>query len=130
MLGMLRYVGYARAYIISRNLKSDRILKLIIQIPCYNEAGTLGIALAVLPREVPGFSSVEWLIIDDGVICTEWKRFRKVDFVWLKTQLRYPVVVDGRNLYEPEDLLDVGLRYFAVGRDETSAIAKIHKEMK
>lgn len=41
-------------------------MKLIIQIPCYNEAGTLAIALASLPRQVPGFDSVEWLIIDDG----------------------------------------------------------------
>lgn len=41
-------------------------LKLIIQIPCYNEAATLPITLAALPREVPGFSSVEWLVIDDG----------------------------------------------------------------
>jgi glycosyltransferase involved in cell wall biosynthesis len=41
-------------------------MKLIIQIPCYNEAGTLAIALADLPRQVPGFDSVEWLIIDDG----------------------------------------------------------------
>lgn len=41
-------------------------MKLIIQIPCYNEATTLGIALAALPRTVPGFDSVEWLIIDDG----------------------------------------------------------------
>jgi glycosyltransferase involved in cell wall biosynthesis len=43
-----------------------RSVKLIIQIPCYNESGTLGIALAALPRDVPGFDSVEWLIIDDG----------------------------------------------------------------
>ena len=41
-------------------------MKLIIQIPCYNEAETLAIALAALPREVPGFDLVEWLIIDDG----------------------------------------------------------------
>lgn len=41
-------------------------MKLIIQIPCYNEAATLDIALAALPRTVPGFDSVEWLIIDDG----------------------------------------------------------------
>lgn len=40
--------------------------KLIIQIPCLNEAGTLDIALKALPREVPGFDTVEWLIIDDG----------------------------------------------------------------
>jgi glycosyltransferase involved in cell wall biosynthesis len=41
-------------------------LKLIIQIPCYNEEDTLAIALAELPRDVPGFDTVEWLIIDDG----------------------------------------------------------------
>lgn len=41
-------------------------MKLIVQIPCFNEAETLPIALAALPREVPGFDSVEWLIIDDG----------------------------------------------------------------
>lgn len=40
--------------------------KLIIQIPCYNEEETLGIALDALPREVAGFDLVEWLIIDDG----------------------------------------------------------------
>lgn len=41
-------------------------MKLIIQIPCYNEAETLSVALAALPRQVPGFDSVEWLIVDDG----------------------------------------------------------------
>lgn len=40
--------------------------KLLIQIPCLNEAGTLAIALGALPRQVPGFDVVEWLIIDDG----------------------------------------------------------------
>ncbi len=41
-------------------------MKLIIQIPCYNEAATLSIALAELPRMVEGFDEVEWLIINDG----------------------------------------------------------------
>jgi len=41
-------------------------MKLIIQIPCLNEAGTLAITLEALPRAVEGFDSVEWLIIDDG----------------------------------------------------------------
>ncbi len=41
-------------------------MKLIIQIPCLNEEETLHIALAALPREVEGFDSVEWLVIDDG----------------------------------------------------------------
>ena len=41
-------------------------MKLIIQIPCFNEAETLSIAVKALPREVEGFDKVEWLIIDDG----------------------------------------------------------------
>ena len=41
-------------------------MKLIIQIPCLNEAGTLAIALDELPRQVEGFDTVEWLVVDDG----------------------------------------------------------------
>ena len=41
-------------------------MKLIIQIPCFNEADTLPVTLADLPRQVDGFDSVEWLVIDDG----------------------------------------------------------------
>jgi glycosyltransferase involved in cell wall biosynthesis len=41
-------------------------MKLIIQIPCYDEEQQLPATLADLPREVPGFDTVEWLIIDDG----------------------------------------------------------------
>lgn len=40
--------------------------KLVIQIPCYNEEETIGTTLGFLPRYVPGFDIVEWLIIDDG----------------------------------------------------------------
>lgn len=41
-------------------------MKLIIQIPCFNEEATLPATLADLPRRVPGFDVVEWLIVDDG----------------------------------------------------------------
>lgn len=41
-------------------------MKLIIQIPCYNEEQSLPITLASLPRQLYGFATVEWLIIDDG----------------------------------------------------------------
>lgn len=41
-------------------------MKLIIQIPCYNEAATLAVTLSELPRQLEGFDSVEWLVIDDG----------------------------------------------------------------
>ena len=41
-------------------------MKLIIQIPCFNEESTLPGTLADLPREVEGIETVEWLVIDDG----------------------------------------------------------------
>jgi glycosyltransferase involved in cell wall biosynthesis len=41
-------------------------MKLIIQIPCKDEAEQLPATLADLPRELPGFERVEWLVIDDG----------------------------------------------------------------
>jgi glycosyltransferase involved in cell wall biosynthesis len=41
-------------------------MKLIIQIPCYNEEETLPLTLKELPRKVKGIDKVEWLIINDG----------------------------------------------------------------
>ncbi len=41
-------------------------MKLIIQIPCYNEQTALPVTLAALPRRCPGVDVVEWLVIDDG----------------------------------------------------------------
>jgi UDPglucose 6-dehydrogenase len=56
---------------------------------------------------------------DALVICTEWKAFRAVDFDWLKSQLASSVVVDGRNLYDPEQAAAAGLEYWAVGRGKS-----------
>lgn len=41
-------------------------MKLVIQIPCFNERDHIHETLAGLPRELPGFDAVEWIIIDDG----------------------------------------------------------------
>lgn len=46
-------------------MKPER-LKLVVQLPCYNEAGQLPSTLAGMPRQVVGFDSVEWLVVDDG----------------------------------------------------------------
>ncbi|MBI4420277.1 MAG: glycosyltransferase family 2 protein, partial [Gemmatimonadetes bacterium] len=42
------------------------MIKLIIQIPCYNEEETLPVTLGALPRALPGVDAVEWLVVDDG----------------------------------------------------------------
>lgn len=44
-------------------------MKLIIQIPCYNEEESIALTLSRLPRELPGVDIIEWLLIDDG--CTD-----------------------------------------------------------
>jgi len=51
-------------------------MKLIIQIPCFNEAETFGIALTALPRDMRGFDTVERLIINDGRLTTPEVRGR------------------------------------------------------
>ena len=56
---------------------------------------------------------------DALVICTEWKQFRTVDFAWLKGQLTSPVVVDGRNLFDPQAVKAAGLMYYAIGRADS-----------
>ena len=50
----------------SKNSGKDRKMKLIIQIPCYNEAETLKIALDALPKQIDGVDIIEYLIINDG----------------------------------------------------------------
>jgi glycosyltransferase involved in cell wall biosynthesis len=47
-------------------MTAPRARKLIIQIPCFNEAEQLPSMLSELPRDVAGFDCVEWLVIDDG----------------------------------------------------------------
>lgn len=56
---------------------------------------------------------------DALVICTEWKIFRAPNFELIKSKLANPVVFDGRNLYEPERMLEYGFEYYAVGRGKS-----------
>ena len=53
---------------------------------------------------------------DALAIATEWREFRSPDFGVLKSSLRAPVIFDGRNLYEPEHMRQMGFEYFGVGR--------------
>lgn len=50
------------------------------------------------------------------VICTEWKTFWSPDFEHMKQALAHPVVIDGRNLYSPVQMKELGIQYYAIGR--------------
>ncbi len=53
---------------------------------------------------------------DALIICTEWQHFRAPDFEHIKTTLKNPVIFDGRNLYDPEQMAQIGITYYAIGR--------------
>jgi len=53
---------------------------------------------------------------DALIIITEWKEFKSPDFDAIKSTLKQPVVIDGRNLYEPEFMREIGIEYASIGR--------------
>jgi UDPglucose 6-dehydrogenase len=53
---------------------------------------------------------------DALMIVTEWKEFRSPDFAAIKTALKSPLILDGRNLYDPAVVARYGLKYLAIGR--------------
>lgn len=55
---------------------------------------------------------------DALVIVTEWQEFKSPDFNKIKETLKDPVIVDGRNLYNPEQMKSMGITYYGIGRGE------------
>jgi UDPglucose 6-dehydrogenase len=53
---------------------------------------------------------------DALLICTEWNEFRRPNFQRIKAELKQPVIFDGRNLYDPELMKALEIRYYSVGR--------------
>ncbi len=54
--------------------------------------------------------------VDALLILTDWQEFGRLDLPRLNRLMRYPIVIDGRNLYDPEVMLDHRITYFSVGR--------------
>ena len=53
---------------------------------------------------------------DALLILTEWEEFATLDLRRLHTEMKYPIVIDGRNLYDPEAMAAQGFAYYSVGR--------------
>ncbi|MCG7567228.1 UDP-glucose/GDP-mannose dehydrogenase family protein [Pseudoalteromonas sp. CnMc7-15] len=54
---------------------------------------------------------------DALIICTEWEAFRAPDFTELHARLKSPLIFDGRNLYEPQQMQRHGFNYYCIGRE-------------
>jgi UDPglucose 6-dehydrogenase len=53
---------------------------------------------------------------DALLIVTEWNEFRRPDFQRMRQLMRRPVLFDGRNIYDPSEMRELGFVYYSVGR--------------
>lgn len=53
---------------------------------------------------------------DALVICTEWDEFKEIDLDRIKSLLKSPIIIDGRNVYDPKEMEKLGFEYVSVGR--------------
>ena len=71
----------------------------------------LGDRITFAPNPIAALEGADGL-----VLVTEWNEFRNPDFRIVKERLRQPVIFDGRNIYNREELRAAGFEYFAIGR--------------
>ncbi|AFL87764.1 nucleotide sugar dehydrogenase [Terriglobus roseus DSM 18391] len=75
---------------------------------------------AVLPEsDKVSYSTDAYAAAEDAdalLILTDWAEFGKLDMKKLRTALRYPIMIDGRNMFEPATVAAAGLTYYSVGR--------------
>ncbi|RUM60287.1 MAG: nucleotide sugar dehydrogenase [Persephonella sp.] len=55
---------------------------------------------------------------DGLVILTEWDEFKNVDFEKIKSLMHTPIIIDGRNIYDLEDMKKYGFEYYSIGRQK------------
>ncbi|MBW1837994.1 MAG: UDP-glucose/GDP-mannose dehydrogenase family protein [Deltaproteobacteria bacterium] len=53
---------------------------------------------------------------DALIVATEWNEFRNLDMRAVKILLKNPVIIDGRNIYDPKEMSDLGFQYLGIGR--------------
>jgi UDPglucose 6-dehydrogenase len=82
------------------------------------------VAMANVARENPNLRLVEdpYELARDAdalLVCTDWNEFKQLDLVQIKSLMAQPIIADGRNMYEPEVMRELGFQYRAVGRGAT-----------
>jgi UDPglucose 6-dehydrogenase len=71
----------------------------------------LGDAITYAPDPYSAMKDADALLI-----LTEWKEFAGLDLAEVKRLLKYPIVIDGRNLFKPQEMAAAGLDYYSIGR--------------
>jgi UDPglucose 6-dehydrogenase len=97
----------------------DELLQRGAQVRAFDPAAMAGASARW--QSQPGFVACrDPLSATDGsdalIVVTEWREFRSPDFAELRSRLRRPVIIDGRNLYDPEQMAELGFDYTGIGR--------------
>jgi UDPglucose 6-dehydrogenase len=59
---------------------------------------------------------------DALLILTDWREFAQIDLAQLHAVMRYPIIIDGRNLYDPQQMLENGFTYLSIGRPSATPV--------
>jgi len=87
-------------------------------------------AMARAESKIPGSSQMQYVSgIDEAaadadalLILTDWQEFARMDLVQLHSLMRYPIIVDGRNLYDPQLMIENGFTYLSIGRPSATPL--------
>ena len=59
---------------------------------------------------------------DALVIMTEWNTFKKINLKKIKKLLKHPIVIDGRNIFDPKKMQKMGFKYTCIGRPKHDTV--------
>jgi UDPglucose 6-dehydrogenase len=65
---------------------------------------------------------------DALIVVTEWNEFKQLDLIQIRDSMRQPVILDGRNLYDPEAMKNLGFHYRGLGRGYNGSKFSIQSE--
>jgi UDPglucose 6-dehydrogenase len=85
----------------------------------YDPAATERAKLELPPSDCLQYTDDPYAAADNAdalLILTDWAEFTRLDLARLRYTLRYPIVIDGRNLFDPWVMQDLGFTYLSVGR--------------
>ncbi len=96
----------------------EALLKEGAQVRVYDPAATAK-AKVLIPKDGVLYAGDPYVAAegcDALLVLTEWKEFANLDLARVRSTLKYPIVIDGRNLYDPQKMADAGLLYYSIGR--------------
>jgi UDPglucose 6-dehydrogenase len=97
----------------------QRLLDAGACVTAYDPAATERAQAVLPPSDKMHYASNLYEAAHDAeavLILTDWKEFAEIDLAELNRSVRFPIVIDGRNLYKPQQMADHGFTYVSIGR--------------